>query len=181
MKYFIVRSVFVLSLCAILTPAQSRDEITEKHLQPLITTSELVIGTNRFAFGLLKGNKLLNDAEVALKVYAIDGSEASVMAELKVPYLKARNVKQEHTAHRHADGTEHVHGDESDIDGLYVTHLSFSRAGDWRNRVAHQARNRSGGKARFCGDSIKSPVDSSHRFSGTIKPQSYRFRCEGLA
>jgi len=131
MKYFIVRSVFVLSLCAILTPAQGRSEIAKEHIQPLITTSELVVGTNRFAFGLLKGNKLLNDAEVALKLYAIDGSEASVVAELKVPYHKAGNLNQQHTAHRHADGTEHVHGDESNIDGLYITDLSFSRAGDW--------------------------------------------------
>ncbi len=52
-------------------------------LQPLITTSELVVGENRFAFGLLKAGKLLEDADVKLRLYDIDGGEAKLAAELK--------------------------------------------------------------------------------------------------
>ena len=37
---------------------------TEHGLQPLITTSELVVGENRFAFGLLGAGKLLEGADV---------------------------------------------------------------------------------------------------------------------
>jgi hypothetical protein len=100
-------------------------------LQPLITTSELVVGENRFAFGLLKAGKLLEDADVKLRLYAIDGGEAKLAAELKVPYQAVKNVKQERSVHRHADGTKHVHGDDSSVRGLYVAQLSFARAGDW--------------------------------------------------
>ena len=100
-------------------------------LQPLITTSELVIGQNRFAFGLLKAGKLLEGADVNLRLYDIDGGEAKLAAELKVPYQAIKNVKEERSVHRHADGTEHIHGDDSSIRGLYVAQLNFPRAGDW--------------------------------------------------
>jgi hypothetical protein len=100
-------------------------------IQPLITTSELVVGENRFAFGLLKAGKLLEGADVKLRLYAIDGAEAKLAAELKVPYQAVKKVKQEHSVHRHADGTEHIHGDEFGVRGLYVAQLSFARAGDW--------------------------------------------------
>ena len=100
-------------------------------LQPLITTAELVVGQNRFAFGLLKAGKLLEGADVKLRLYDIDGGEAKLAAELNVPYQAVKNVKQERSVHRHADGTEHVHGDDSLVQGLYVAQLSFTRAGDW--------------------------------------------------
>jgi hypothetical protein len=108
-------------------------------LQPLITTSELVVGQNRFAFGLLKANKLLEDANVTLRVYAIEGSVAQLAAELNAPYQPVRNVKQERSVHRHSDGTQHVHGDESGVRGIYVTQIGFARAGEWGIEIlAHQ-------------------------------------------
>jgi hypothetical protein len=100
-------------------------------IQPLITTSELVVGQNRFAFGLLKAGKLLEGADVKLRLYALDGGEAKLAAELDVPYQAVKNLKRERSVHRHADGAEHVHGDDSTVGGLYVAQLSFSRAGDW--------------------------------------------------
>jgi hypothetical protein len=100
-------------------------------LQPLITTSELGVGENRFAFGLLKAGKLLEGADVKLRIYDIDRGETKLAAELKVPYQAVKNVKQERSVHRHADGTEHVHGGDSSVRGLYVAQLSFARAGDW--------------------------------------------------
>lgn len=100
-------------------------------IRPLITTAELVVGTNRFAFGLMNAGKLIEGADVKLRLYAIDGGEAKLAAELKVPYREVKNVKQGRSVHLHADGTEHVHGDESSVRGLYVAQLSFARAGDW--------------------------------------------------
>jgi hypothetical protein len=97
----------------------------------LITTSELVVGENRFAFGLLKAGKLLEGADVKLRLYDIDGGEAKLAAELRVPYQAVENVKQERSVHRHADGAEHVHGGDSSVRGLYVAQLNFARAGDW--------------------------------------------------
>ena len=104
---------------------------TEHGLQPLITTSELVVGENRFAFGLLGAGKLLEGADVKLRLYDIEGGEPKLAAELEVPYQAVKNVKQEQSVHRHADGTEHVHGDDSSVRGLYGAQLSFARAGDW--------------------------------------------------
>jgi hypothetical protein len=114
-------------------PAAAADLTAEAGggLQPLITTSELVVGENRFAFGLLKAGKLLEGANVKLRLYDIDGGEAKLAAEVKVPYQAVKNVKQERSVHRHADGTEHVHGGNSSVRGLYVAQLSFARAGDW--------------------------------------------------
>jgi hypothetical protein len=110
--------------------ADLRAEAGDK-LQPLITTSELVVGENRFAFGLLKAGKLLEGADVKLRLYAIEGGEAKLAADLRVPYHAVKNVKQERSVHRHVDGTEHVHGGDSSVRGLYVAQLSFARAGDW--------------------------------------------------
>jgi hypothetical protein len=42
-------------------------------LQPLITTSELVVGPNRLAFGLLRDNTLVEDAEVRVCRTATQG------------------------------------------------------------------------------------------------------------
>ena len=131
MNYPLAAIIFLLSLSVTFQPAHGRDATATEEIQPLITTSELVVGMNRFAFGLLKGNKLLNDAEVTLKLYAIDGSELSLVAEVKAPYQIASTLKQERSVHHHPDGTEHVHGDKSGIPGLYVAQLNFSRAGDW--------------------------------------------------
>jgi hypothetical protein len=100
-------------------------------IRPLITTAELVVGMNRFAFGLMKAGKLLEDADVKLRLYSIDGSDAKLAAELKVPYHAVRDVKEDRSVHRHTDGTAHAHGDDFMVRGLYVTQLSFSRAGDW--------------------------------------------------
>lgn len=62
------------------------DEKVAEQLKPLITTSELVVGRNRFAFGLLKANKLLEGADVQLRIYGIEGHEASLVAEINAPY-----------------------------------------------------------------------------------------------
>jgi hypothetical protein len=131
MNYPLATIIFLLSLSVTFQPAHGGDATATEEIQPLITTSELVVGMNRFAFGLLKGNKLLNDAEATLKLYATDGSEPSLVAEVKARYQIASNLKQDRSVHHHPDGTEHVHGDESGIQGLYVAQLNFSRAGDW--------------------------------------------------
>jgi hypothetical protein len=111
-------------------------------IHALITTSELVVGQNRFAFGLLKANKLLQGADVTLRVYSMEGSEGQLAAELNAPYQSVGKIMSQRSVHRHSDGTEHVHGGESDIRGLYVTQLSFARAGRWGIEILahHQKR-----------------------------------------
>lgn len=130
LNYIVCAAVFGLLFSSGSSHADERREVPEQ-LQPLITTAELVVGGNRFAFGLLKDGKLLEHADVKLRLYSIDGSEAKLAAETQVSYQSVNQVKQERAVHRHADGTAHVHGDDSMVRGLYVTQLSFSRAGDW--------------------------------------------------
>ena len=54
MNYPLATISFLLSLSVTFQPAHGRDATATEEIQPLITTSELVVGMNRFAFGLLK-------------------------------------------------------------------------------------------------------------------------------
>jgi hypothetical protein len=114
----------------------------------LITTSELVVGQNRFAFGLLKANKLLERADATLRVYSKEGPEAQLAAEMNAPYQAVGKLTQQRSVHRHSDGTEHVHGGESGIRGLYVAQLSFARAGTWGIEILAHQKNGSREMAR---------------------------------
>jgi hypothetical protein len=102
-----------------------------EQLQPLITTSEFVVGPNRFAFGLLKANRLLEGADVQLRVYGIEGNEASLVAEINAPYRPVDRIEQTQGVHRHSDGTQHIHTAATGVRGLYVTQLNFNRPGLW--------------------------------------------------
>jgi hypothetical protein len=44
-------------------------------LQAVMTTSELVVGQNRVAFGLLKEQRSLDDADVVARVYELHGDQ----------------------------------------------------------------------------------------------------------
>src|SRR5437867_13376188 len=83
---------------------------TPGQLQVLITTSELVVGHNRFAFGLLKDDKVLNAASVAVRLYDLRSQEARLTAETPAHYHKLEVVEQGKHIHIHPDGTRHAHG-----------------------------------------------------------------------
>jgi len=124
--------LFLVSLTLACMPSNgAADSSRDEAIQPLVTTAELVVGSNRFAFGLLKAGKLIERADVKLRLFSLDGSEAKLAAEIQVPYETVSKVKQDRALHRHADGTAHVHGDDSMVRGLYVAQLSFARAGNW--------------------------------------------------
>jgi hypothetical protein len=121
---------------------------SETELQPLITTSELVVGQNRFAFGLLKAGTLVQRADVILRVYAITGQETQLASEVKAAFHPIDPPKP--SVHRHADGTRHVHGArDSDVAGIYVTQLAFSHAGQWGVELVARDGNDAGESVRF--------------------------------
>ena len=122
---------------------------TNDDLQPLITTSELVVGENRFAFGLIKANKLLESALVQLRIYSIDGPEPRLLAETNAPYHLIGSVRSGERVHRHADGTTHEHRADSDVRGLYVTRLSFAGPGRWGIEIQAQEDQGAPAIARF--------------------------------
>ena len=122
---------------------------TTDDLQPLITTSELIVGENRFAFGLMKANKLLENAAVQLRIYAIDGPEPRLAAETNAPYHLIGSGGIGERVHRHVDGTTHMHRADSDVRGLYVTRVSFARPGHWGIEIQAREDHGSLGTARF--------------------------------
>ncbi|HKC98539.1 MAG TPA: hypothetical protein VKG20_10940 [Methylomirabilota bacterium] len=100
-------------------------------LQVLLTTSELVVGENRLAFGLLRDGRLLADARVAVRMYVLEGEDARLVAETVARYDRLEVVEDGKRTHIHPDGTRHVHGDATDVQGVYVARVTFPRAGTW--------------------------------------------------
>jgi hypothetical protein len=100
-------------------------------LQAVMTTSELVVGQNRLAFGLLQGDQLVDEAEVIVRVYEIDGRQAHLKAQTRAPYARVEIVEQGKRVHIHPDGKRHVHNEASDVRGIYVTQVTFERHGPW--------------------------------------------------
>ena len=100
-------------------------------LQPLITSAELIVGQNRFAFGLAKQGKLIERADVLVRVFDLQGTETHLTAETNAPFWPVANPVAEKKVHRHADGSLHVHDAATEVRGVYVTHLTFTRSGKW--------------------------------------------------
>lgn len=79
MKQAVAIGIFLLSLLTTLRSASvNAGGAAGEEIQPLITTSELVVGVNRFAFGLIKAGKLLEGADVTLRLYALENGEAKL-------------------------------------------------------------------------------------------------------
>src|SRR5262249_51128342 len=112
------------------TAAQLAPPATDS-FQVLLTTSDLVVGQNRLAFALQKGGQLLADAKAIVRVYSIDGEDAQLVAEAPAPYLRLEVIEHGKRIHIHPDGTRHVHGDATDVQGIYVAQVTLSRAGAW--------------------------------------------------
>ncbi len=132
MKQPLYPGVVVLALLVSFHVADA-DKQTEavEGLRPLITTSELVVGQNRFAFGLLRAQKLFENADVKVRVYSIEGKDAHLTAELRAPFYYVESVERGSQVHRHTDGTQHVHTAGTDVQGLYLTQVAFARPGPW--------------------------------------------------
>jgi hypothetical protein len=100
-------------------------------LQPLITTSELAVGRNRFAFALLRHGRALANADVAVHLYDIRDEDAQLAAVTAAVYHPVEVIDRGRHVHIHPDGTRHLHDASTDIRGIYVTELTFERAGPW--------------------------------------------------
>jgi len=105
-------------------------------LQPLITTTELVVGRNRFAFGLLKDGSLLPARRVAVRVYDIGGDDAQLVSVVPAPYHPLEVIQGDRHVHVHPDGTRHLHETATDVRGIYVADLTLPRAGSWGLEIA---------------------------------------------
>jgi hypothetical protein len=122
--------IYIVFQAAVAADA-SEAGLAENKIQPLITTAELTVGENRFAFGLLKANTLVENADVLVRLYAIDRENAQFVADIKAPYQTVRSVTAKDVVHRHADGARHVHTDDTAVRGLYLAQLNFTHSGTW--------------------------------------------------
>src|SRR2546428_590586 len=138
-------------------------------LQVLLTTSELLVGQNRLAFGLLKDGKLLADARVALRVYAIEGEDARLVAETPARYHRLEGVEGGKRIHIHPDGTRHVHGDATDVQGIYVAQVTLPRPGTWGLEVLAQSASGAVEPARL---SVSAQTTSLMPMVGMPAPRS---------
>ena len=139
-------------------------------LQVLLTTSELLVGQNRLAFGLLKDGKLLADARVAVRVYAIEGEDARLIAETPVRYHRLEVIERGKRIHIHPDGARHVHGDATDVQGIYVAQVAFPRSGAWGLEVLAQVGSGTVESARL---SVSALATSPAPTVGTPAPRSW--------
>ena len=139
-------------------------------LQVLITTAELVVGQNRFAFGLLKEHQLLEDAHAVVRVYALEGQQGQLQTEVPASYTRLEVVEQGNRVHVHPDGTRHVHHEETDIRGIYVAQVPFEWPGTWGLEVLATPGNGSTEVSRFTVKVLKAPRTPA---LGTLAPRSH--------
>jgi hypothetical protein len=130
---------------------------SDEKMQPIITTSELVVGPNRFAFGLVKGSRLIENADVIVRLYEIRGSQAQLRSEAKAVYHKLEVVEDKNRIHIHPDGSVHTHTDEADAQGIYAVPLTFERAGTWGIEVVAQEANQAPEAATFSVSVLDAP------------------------
>ena len=105
-------------------------------LQPVVTTSELVVGRNRFAFGLLKDGSLLSARRVSVRLYDISGDDAQLVSVAPALYHPLEVIEGDRHVHVHPDGTRHLHETATDVRGIYVADLALPRAGAWGLEIA---------------------------------------------
>jgi Thioredoxin-like domain len=138
-------------------------------LQPVITTSELVVGRNRFAFGLLKDGSLLTDRRVAVRLYDVSESDAKLVAVTPAVYQPLEVIEGGRHIHVHPDGARHVHGTATDVHGIYVAHLTLERPGPWGLEiVVHEAQ----GSAEAARLSVTALARPHAPMPGTAAPRS---------
>jgi len=139
-------------------------------LQPVITTSELVVGQNRLAFGLLKEHQPLDEADVVVRVYELHGQQAQLQAQTRAPYARLEIVEQGQRVHIHPDGTRHVHHEATDVQGIYVTQVTFERPGTWGFEVLAKQGDGPVEVARFTVNVLEAPRTPT---PGTPAPRSH--------
>src|SRR5215468_301351 len=139
-------------------------------LQVLITTAELVVGQNRFAFGLLKEHQLLEDAHAVVRVYALEGQQGHLQTEVPASYARLEVVEQGNRVHVHPDGTRHVHHEETDMRGIYVAQVPFEWPGPWGLEVLATQGNGSMQVLRFTVHVLAVPYTPA---LGTPAPRSH--------
>lgn len=100
-------------------PHTAPSAATQGGLQPVLATSELVVGPNRMALGILENNVPIEDAaQTAVKVryFKINGDQATVVGEEQAQF----------------------YGENLGPRGTFITHPTFDTPGKWGLEVQAQ-------------------------------------------
>lgn len=110
--------------------SNSLSSTTEQEIVPIIVSSELVVGDNRFVVGLLRNNQELLGAQVSLRFYKLDGDREILRSEVQTRPIRVTRTYVE----RHANGELHTH--EAGETGVYVASAHFDNSGEWEVEVS---------------------------------------------
>jgi hypothetical protein len=106
---------------------------------PVILTTEQVVGDNRFVLGILdKNNTPIVDAGVHLTFFDLNSGSPVRRFEADAPSrVPARDAGlTEQIVHIHPDGTKHIHVNQTDQVGYYITEsVKFDKPGTWGVQV----------------------------------------------
>ena len=107
--------------------------VRESDVTPVIINSELVVGPNRFVFGILGPDGTIADAHVHLTFYDLNGDKPVRKSETDaVARVPARDAGlSEEIVHVHPDGTKHVHSSAGEDVGVYTANVTFDTPGVW--------------------------------------------------
>jgi hypothetical protein len=103
------------------------DQVQPEGIQPVLASSDLALGDNRFSLGLLsEDNRIVTDADVHLQFYKI--IEEGVFQPATGAGAVYRSVTTTAFVHEHDDGEPDEHTDET---GVYVAQVTFESEGAW--------------------------------------------------
>jgi hypothetical protein len=118
--------------------------IKEGDYTPQLVSSELVVGENRFSFGILTPEpRPVVDAKVHLTFYDLNGGKEVKKFETDaISVVPARDAGlTEQIVHIHPDGTRHIHTAVTDQVGVYVANVKFDEPGNWGVEIKMQSDN----------------------------------------
>lgn len=109
----------------------------------VVAASELVVGHNRFALGVLDraSNTPVPDAAVHFRFFLLQGNQALPKFEADAVFrAPARDAGLAPSMqHRHPDGTLHLHANAEANVGVYTASVTFDTAGTWGVQALVQA------------------------------------------
>lgn len=109
----------------------------------VVVASELVVGRNRFALGVLDraSNTPIADATVHYRFFLLQGNQALPRFEADAAFrAPARDAGLAPSVqHRHPDGTLHLHANAEANIGVYTASVTFDTPGSWGVQALVQA------------------------------------------
>ena len=129
--------LLAVAACSAPSPASTAPPVAQPdvaQVSGLLAASEMVVGENRFPFGLVAPDgALVEGAQVHASFYKLLGEgRTELKAEADATFLEVVGV----TPHQHADGEVHPH---REVRGVYVVdRVNLDEAGFWQARFQVQ-------------------------------------------